>query len=191
MPKPLFILLALALGCGAASPSTQTTPPRPVVVDDTDDEPAEEPVIVIEGRRFEGPYADWTAICGEPTEQEGRYERCFTRVASLDGGPFEKIATYHEGDPGSALFALKTSDGWFVPEVPDGRPLFGGRSHHTPAGSSVDAASSSFERGVLKVVVRGGQNSYIPGRGAFGSTSRQWTRVQPVPARRERGLRRR
>lgn len=177
MPKTLSILLAFAFACGASSTSTHDTTPDPVVVEnDPGDPPVADPV-VIEGRRFEGPFADWRAICGEPAEQEGRYERCRTQVASLEGGPFEMIASYHEGDPGSALFALKTSEGWFVPELPDGEPLFGGRSHHTPAGASADAASSRFADGVLKVVVRGSQNSYIPGRGAFGSTSTRWTRV--------------
>lgn len=175
MPKLLHVFLALALGCGASTSSSPDTTPDPLVVDDRGDPPEER--VVVEGSRFEGPFADWSAICGEPTEQEGRYARCFAQISTLEAGPFEKVASYHEGDPGSALFALKTAEGWFVPELPDGQPLFGGRSHHTPASASVDAASSTFANGVLKLVVRGSQNSYIPGRGAFGSTSSRWTRV--------------
>lgn len=167
-----FFALALALGCGASTTIDSGTTPDPEPVETQ----SSEPDVVVEGQLFEGPFADWTEICGEPTEQEGRYARCTTRVHDLNDGPFVKIATYFEGDPGNARFALKTSAGWFLASVPTGDNVMM-RGHHSPAGSSVDVGSSSFANNVLKVVVRGGSSSFIPGQGAFGSSSSRWTRV--------------
>lgn len=169
-----LIAILFIAACGAANTNINTIDPTPA------DEPDETRLSPVSTTAYVGPFDSWEALCGPARHTDGqhlRYEKCWVTIDEPVEGPFERLAMFHEGDPGSGMIALKTARGWFVREAPDGHPLFGGRSHHTPASTSVDAAASTVEAGWLKVVIRGSSSSFIPGRGAEGSSSQQWTSV--------------
>lgn len=175
----LLVASMMIAGCGSRPPPTATA--------DTQSVPSSPPASDIAGAQpLEGPFASFDEVCGAPdgapdAEGNQRHERCTVRVHELTAaGPFEAMATYFEGTSfdGDASLGLKTARGWFVQAIPDGRPLGGGLSHHTPAHAEFDPATTRFEQGVLRVVQRGGSSSFVPGRGNLGSTRSQWTQVQ-------------
>jgi hypothetical protein len=195
----LFVVLTcLCAACGGASSpaSTLNVPPAeeeaPAPGESNDRVTSNDRVADVPGGRvLQGPFASWDEICGalraapdgEPAPEGApeRRERCSIRPVQelADGGPFLAMTTYFEGRSfdGNAFLALRTERGWFVDEVPDGHPFGGGLSHHTPSSWSYDPATTGFEDGLLRVISRGGSSSFIPGRGALGSSSTRWTAV--------------
>lgn len=184
----LALVASLAVACGASS-TPGTTP-----VASRDDGAGHRARDIAVASPLRGPFASWEEICGPlahgtPGDDDAtieRRERCTIEATTLaSGGPFLGIATYYEGAPsqGSSYLALRTARGWFVTEIPDGRPFGGGLSHHTPAWLAFDAASTRFEDGVLRVVARGSASSFVPGQGPLGSTSQSWTDVTQCGAR--------
>jgi hypothetical protein len=178
------ILLALSLASSIAA--CGSSPPRAETADATDSRSAPAARDIAGAQPLEGPFASFDEVCGAPEgapDDEGsqRHERCTVRVFALsDAGPFEAMATYFEGTAfdGDASVGLKTARGWFVQGIPDGQPVGGGLSHHTPASAELDPTTTRLEEGVLRVVQRGGSASFAPGMGNLGSTRRQWTQVQ-------------
>ena len=174
-------LVSSLAGCGSSPPRAASADPR---VDPGSSPPAASDIAG--AQPLEGPFASFEEVCGAAEgapEDEGsqRHERCTVRVYELaGGGPFEAMATYFEGTSfdGNASLGLKTARGWFVQGIPDGRPFGGGLSHHTPSSAAFDPATTRFEEGVLRVVMRGGSASFVPGHGNLGSSRREWTSVQ-------------
>jgi len=173
----IALLASLALACGAPSTPRPATPGATPVARD-----------IAGATPLHGPFAGWDEICGAAlAREEGddgssgvHHERCTVQESELpSGGAFLGMATYHEGSPyqGSSYLALRTARGWFVTEVPDGRPFGGGLSHHSPSSRSFDPATTRFEDGALRIVERGSASSFMPGQGPIGSSSRQWTSV--------------
>lgn len=174
-------LVSSLAGCGSSPPRTASADPR---VDPGSGPPVASDIAG--AQPLEGPFASFDEVCGAPEgapAEDGsqRHARCTVRVFELaGGGPFEAMATYFEGTSfdGNASLGLKTARGWFVQEIPDGRPFGGGLSHHTPSSAAFDPATTRFEEGVLRVVLRGSSASFVPGHGNLGSSRREWTSVQ-------------
>lgn len=183
------MLVLMACG-GAPAPTSTVGPPAVEPPVDPAAEPTTEPSSEIGdlpgATAYEGPFASFEDICGalEPppssTFEGARHERCrVTPVTALDdAGPFEAAASFTEGNDGMAYLALRTADGWFVPSVPDGEPFGGGLSHHTPASTHYALDRIRVESGALRVIVRRGSSSFMPGRGASGSSSIRSTHLR-------------
>lgn len=184
----LALMSALLVACTACGGTVQAQPPAPGA-----EPPAAQPPSgddVAEGQPLVGPLASWDDICG-PAERmpQGataeRRARCIRGpVTELDAaGPFEAMATFHQGMGSPVQLALRTARGWFVTAMPGDRAPYPLLSHHTPRSESYDPTATRFERGALKLVLRGSSSSFIPGRGARGSSSRRWTSVRACTLR--------